>query len=66
MTQFQFDLICKIIESGAPALAKELCGALDTFVQSYNSALAENTSLKTQLEASKATITEEVTESSDD
>jgi hypothetical protein len=66
MTQFQFDLICKIIESGAPALANELCGALDTFVQSYNSALAENTNLKTQLEASKAATTENVAESSND
>jgi hypothetical protein len=66
MTQFQFDLICKIIESGAPVLANELCSVLNTFVQSYNSTLAENTSLKAQLEASKTTISENVTESSED
>ena len=35
MTQFQFDLIWKIIESGAPALSSELCSALDAFVQDH-------------------------------
>lgn len=36
MTQLQFDMICKIIQSGAPALANELCGALNDLVVGYN------------------------------
>ena len=36
MTRFQFDSICNIIQSGAPCLAKELCGALHNLVASYN------------------------------
>lgn len=50
MTQFQFDLICKILSSGAPALANELCEALDNFVQSYNTVVADNNALKAQVE----------------
>lgn len=46
MTQFQFDAICKIIEVGAPALANELCGALQGLVQTCNAALDENAKLK--------------------
>ena len=41
MTQFQFELICKIIENGAPALAGELCGALDSLMKEYNALVAE-------------------------
>jgi hypothetical protein len=48
MTQFQFDAICKIIEVGAPALANDLCGALQGLVQSYNAALEENAKLKAE------------------
>ena len=51
MTQFQFDLICKIINAGAPALANELCGSLNSLVQSYNEAIAENEKLKAQLDS---------------
>jgi hypothetical protein len=40
MTQFQFDVICRIIEVGAPALAVELCNALDSVVKDRN-ALAD-------------------------
>ena len=40
MTQTQFDLICKIIQNGAPALAEELCGAIANLIQAY-AALAE-------------------------
>jgi len=36
MTQFQFDMICKIIQNGAPVLANELCGALNDLVVDYN------------------------------
>lgn len=49
MTQLQFDLICKIIENGAPALANELCGALDAFVKSYTGLADENEQLKEQI-----------------
>jgi hypothetical protein len=62
MTQFQFDLICKIIDTGAPVLAEELCGALNTLVQSFNSTIVENETLKAQLDAVKA-ISEETAES---
>jgi ATP phosphoribosyltransferase len=50
MTQFQFDIICKIVSTGAPALANELNSALDEFVQSYNACLEENAQLKAQIE----------------
>ena len=49
MTQFQFDMICKIIERGAPALADELCGALDSFVRDRNALATENEQLKAQI-----------------
>jgi hypothetical protein len=49
MTQFQFDLICKIISNGAPVLAEELCNALDFFVRDRNALAAENEQLKTQI-----------------
>lgn len=49
MTQFQFDMICKIIEQGAPALAAELCNALDSFVRDRNALATENEQLKTQI-----------------
>lgn len=48
MTQFQFDLICKIIDAGAPALATELCNSLHALVQDFNAVLAENETLKAQ------------------
>ena len=36
MTQFQFDVICKTLVKGVPALAEELINALDNFVKEYN------------------------------
>lgn len=36
MTQQQFEIICKIIENGAPALANELCSALNNLVIDRN------------------------------
>lgn len=36
MTQFEFDVIVKLIENGAPALAHELCGSLNDLVVEYN------------------------------
>jgi ABC-type nickel/cobalt efflux system permease component RcnA len=40
MDQTQFDLICKIIQKGAPVLADELCGAMHNLVVGYNDAIA--------------------------
>lgn len=42
MTQFQYDAIMKVICSGAPALADELCQSLANLVQ-------ENNALKNEL-----------------
>jgi hypothetical protein len=50
MTQFQFDLICKLIETGAPALANELITALQEMVKICNATAEENTQLKAQLD----------------
>jgi hypothetical protein len=41
MTQFEFDVIIKLIENGAPALARELCGSLNGLVTDYNKMAAE-------------------------
>ena len=41
MTQFEFDVIVKLIENGAPALAHELCGSLNGLVNDYNNLRAE-------------------------
>lgn len=54
MTQFQFDLICKLVEAGAPVLAKELCGAMSGLVQTINNLVDENEKLKAQLEEANA------------
>lgn len=50
MTQFQFDLICNIIQSGAPCLAKELCGSLHNLVVNYNKACEELEKINAELE----------------
>ncbi len=49
MTQFQFDLICKLITNGAPVLAEELCGSLNKLVQDFNALVVENQELRTQI-----------------
>ena len=36
MTQFEFDVIVKLVENGAPVLARELCGSLNDLVIEYN------------------------------
>lgn len=46
MTQFQFEVICKVLDNAVPALAPELCGALNNLVVSYNTLAAENAQLK--------------------
>lgn len=51
MTQFQFDMILKIIEQGVPVLYKELATALNTLVVERNTFEKENTELKTKLES---------------
>ena len=50
MTQFQYDVICKLIDAGAPALAEELKGAILGLVQSLNAVVAENEQLKAKLD----------------
>lgn len=52
MTQFQFDVICKLIDNGAPALAAELKNAILGLAKSLEAAVAENEQLKARLEAS--------------
>lgn len=64
MTQFQFDLICKIINAGAPALAEELCNSLGTLVQAYNNVVTENEKLKADLEKATSTDTKSEEQSS--
>lgn len=59
MTQFQFELICKIICEGAPVLAQELCGALEAFAQEYNKLVSENEQLKAQLTVESSENSEE-------
>ena len=49
MTQFQFEVICKLIDNGAPALAVELKKALVGLAQSFEEAVAENEQLKARL-----------------
>ena len=46
MTQFQFEVICKTLDSAVPALAPELCSALNNLIVSYNKLVAENAQLK--------------------
>lgn len=52
MTQFQFDVICKLIDNGAPALAVELKKALVGLAQSLDEAVTENEQLKAMLKTS--------------
>ena len=49
MTQFQFDVICKLIDVGAPALASELKTAILGLAKSFETAVAENEQLKAKL-----------------
>lgn len=51
MNQFQFDMILKVIEQGAPVLYKELATALNTLVVERNTFEKENTELKAKLES---------------
>lgn len=58
MTQFQFDMICSILQSGAPALANELIGALSTVIKEANAVAEENAALKAELERRDANCEE--------
>lgn len=49
MTQFQFDVICKLIDAGAPALASELKNAILGLAKAFETAVAENEQLKAKL-----------------
>ena len=59
MTQFQFETIVRIIKSGAPALANELCEALVNVVE-------ENANLRRILNESKKAETEETEETKEE
>lgn len=62
MTQFQFDTICNIIRSGAPALANELCSSLNDLVVDRNQLAQQVEDLQLQLaepEASKESVSEQ-------
>lgn len=50
MTQYQFDTIVKVLESGAPALANELANSLNDLVVERNNLAEENDKLKKDLE----------------
>ena len=53
MTQFQFDTICSIIRSGAPALSNELCNSLNDLVVDRNQLAQQVETLQSQLQNSK-------------
>lgn len=53
MNQFQYDVIIKVISSGAPALANELCTSLSDLVNDRNALAKENEELKSKIEESK-------------
>ena len=55
MTQFQFETIVRIIKSGAPALANELCEALVNVIE-------ENANLRRTLDENKKVETEDTKE----
>ena len=46
MTRIQYEIIRKLISTGAPVLAAELCGALDNLIQAYNATNEELKALK--------------------
>ena len=46
MTQLQFEITLKLIQNGAPALANELCGALNDLVNERNILAEENEKFK--------------------
>lgn len=50
MNQFQFDLICKLIQNGAPALSNELIGALSNIVNEANALREANAALRMELQ----------------
>lgn len=58
MNQLQFEMICKILQNGAPALANELCDALNTLVVDYNRLLGELQAMREAAEEAKAGDTE--------
>ena len=46
MTQLQFEIICEILERGAPVLARELISSLDYLVRERNALAEEVTKYK--------------------
>ena len=56
MTQLQFEMICKIIETGAPALAEELCNSLNDLVVERNNLAQEVEVLKSGEKVEEAIV----------
>lgn len=50
MTQLEFDMICKILQNGAPAVANDLIKAITDVITAANTAITERDELKKQLE----------------
>lgn len=50
MTQFEYELICKLIQSGAPALAEDLINGLANVINAANEAIRERDELKAEVE----------------
>ena len=49
MTQANYDIICKVIQNGAPALANELIGAISNLINDANALLTERDELKAKV-----------------
>lgn len=58
MNQLQFEMIMKVIQNGAPALADELCGALANLVNDRNKLAEENKQMKKEKEDAQSEPTE--------
>lgn len=50
MTQLEFDMICKILQNGAPAVANDLIKAITDVITAANTAITERDELKKQLD----------------
>lgn len=48
MNQIQYEIIKKLIQNGAPALAEELLGALDAYINDHNELIKKYTDLTTE------------------
>ena len=63
MNQWQYDTICATIKKGAPALAEDLIGSLQTLLEEYHAKCKELEDTKAELESYKKETTTETSES---